>query len=63
MRTHYQEDFRGSGSRSLNIFYSDLSLVEPILRICFFLIHTLYLPISNLPGYSPLFIAEVFSTL
>lgn len=63
MRTDYQQDFRGSGSRSLNIFDSDLSLVEPILCIWFFLIHTLYLPISNLPEYSPVFIAGVFSTL
>lgn len=35
MRIHCQQDFRGSGSRSLNIFDSDLSLVEPILSIFF----------------------------
>ena len=35
VRIHCQQDFRGSGSRSLNIFDTDLSLVEPVLSIFF----------------------------
>lgn len=35
VRIHCQQDFRRSGSRSLNIFDTHLSLLEPILSIFF----------------------------